>query len=163
MSLIFLVGPSRMVRHTRKRGGAYGVSERYFGVNSSLGSSHIPSSLSTASYIRPPLVQQGGRHRRSRRRRGGGYLSTERYFGVDSPLAAAGVAPSTQATDSYIRPPLLAQKGGKRKSTRVRGGFYPSIMGSFVANAESVMPMLASVSAYKFYRSSKKHTRKSKR
>ena len=162
-SLIFLVGPSRMVRHTRKRGGAYGVSERYFGVNSSLGSSHIPSSLSTASYIRPPLVQQGGRHRRSRRQGGGGYLSTERYFGVDPSLAAAGVAPSTQANNSYIRPPLLAQKGGKRKSRRVRGGFYPSIMGSFVANAESVMPMLAGASAYKLYRSSKKQSRRSRR
>lgn len=147
-----------MVRRTRKRGGGYGVSERYFGVNSSLGTSHIPSSLSTASYIRPPMVQQGGR---SRRQKGGGYLSTERYFGVEPPLAAAGVAPSTQATHSYIRPPLM-MRGGKRKSRRVRGGFYPSIMGPFIANAESIMPMLAGVSAYKMYKSSKK-TRRTKR
>jgi hypothetical protein len=144
-------------RYTRKRGGGYGVSERYFGVNSSLGSSYIPSSLSTASTIRPPLVQQGGK-----RQKGGGYLSTERYFGVDSPLMAGGVPPSSQATNSMIRPPLLAQKGGKR-SRKVRGGFYPSIMGPFVANAESVMPMLAGVSAYKLYRSSKKQSRRSRR
>lgn len=147
----------------RKRGGGYGVSERYFGVNSSLGSSNIPSSLSTASYIRPPLGMQGGRRRSRRKQRGGGYLSTERYFGVEPSLSAAGVAPSTQATNSYIRPPLMAQKGGKRKSRKVRGGFYPGVMGSFVANAESVMPMLAGVSAYKIYRSSKKQTRKSRR
>ena len=101
---------------------------------------------------------QGGR-RRSRRRRGGGYLSTERYFGVEPSLSAAGVAPSTQATNSTIRPPLLMQ-GGKRK---VRGGFYPGVMGSFVANAESVMPMLAGVSAYKLYRSSKKSKKRSRR
>jgi hypothetical protein len=151
-----------MVRRTRKRGGGYGVSERYFGVNSSLGSSYIPSSLSTASMIRPPLGMQGGR-RRSHRKRGGGYLSTERYFGVEPSLAAAGVPPSTQATNSYIRPPLIQQGGRRHKSRKVRGGFYPGVMGSFVANAESVMPMLAGVSAYKLYRSSKKQTRKSRR
>ena len=155
-TLIFLVNPSRM----RKRGGGYGVSERYFGVNSSLGSSEVPSSLSTASYIRPPLVQQGGTRRR--RQRGAGYLSTERYFGVDPHLGAAGVAPSSQANTSYIRPPLIAQKGGKR-SRRVHGGFYPSIMGPFVQNAAGIMPMLAGVSAYKLYRSSKKRTRRSRR
>jgi len=157
-SLIFLVGPSRMVRLTRKRGGGYGVSERYFGVNSSLGSSPVPSSQSTASTIRPPLVQQGGR---SRRRRGGGYLSTERYFGVEPSLGPAGGAPSTQANHSYIRPPLH-QTGGKR-SKKVRGGFYPTIMGPFVANAESFMPMLAGVSAYKMYRSSKQTKRNKRR
>lgn len=149
----------------RKRGGGYGVSERYFGVNSSLGSSNIPSSLSTASYIRPPLGMQGGRRSRRResrrRQRGGGYLSTERYFGVEPSLAAAGAAPSTQANNSYIRPPLLAQRGGKL-SRKVRGGFYPSIMGPFVANAEGFMPMLAGVTAYKMYKSSK-NTRKTKR
>jgi len=146
-----------MVRRTRKRGGGYGVSERYFGINTSLGMSEVPSSLSTAAAIRPPLIQQGGK-----RQRGGGYLSTERYFGVDSPLMAGGVAPSSQATHSTIRPPLLAQKGGRR-SKRVKGGFYPSIMGPFVANAHSVMPMLAGVSAYKLYRNSTNRTRKSKR
>ena len=157
-SLIFLVNPSRMVRLTRKRGGGYGVSERYFGVNTSLGMSEIPSSLGTGSTIRPPLVQQGGK----RRQRGGGYLSTERYFGVEPSLGPAGVPPSTQATNSTIRPPLLMQ-GGKRKSRKVRGGFYPTIMGPFVANAESFMPMLAGVTAYKMYRSSKKTKRNKRR
>jgi len=113
--------------------------------------------------IRPPLIQQGGQRRsRRQRQRGGGYLSTERYFGVEPSLAAAGVAPSTQATSTFIRPPLLMQ-GGKRTSRRVQGGFYPGVMGSFVANAESFMPMLASVSAYKMYRSSKKTKRNKRR
>lgn len=159
MALIFLVSPSRM----RKRGGGYGVSERYFGVNSSLGMSEVPSSLSTASTIRPPLIQQGGRHRSRRKQRGGGYLSTERYFGVDSPLMAGGVPLSSQANHSYIRPPLLAQRGGKRRSRKLKGGFYPSIMGPFVDNAARIMPLIAGVTAYKLYRSSNKNTRKSKR
>jgi len=130
-------------------------------MNTSLGMSEVPSSLSTSSAIRPPLGMQGGRRNSRRRQRGGGYLSTERYFGVDPPLAAGGVPPSSQATSSFIRPPLVQQGG--RRSKKVRGGFYPGVMGSFVANAESVMPMLAGVSAYKLYRSSKKRSRKSRR
>ena len=143
-----------MVRKTRKRGGGYGVSERYFGVHTSLGTSEVPSSMSTASYIRPPLVEtlKGGR-----RQRGGGdsgYTGNERYFGVDTQVSAGPPPPSSAATNQFIRPPMIQ-----------RGGFYPSVMGSFANTASTVLPLAIGSAAYKTYKSYKgsRKARKSKK
>ena len=141
---------NRRTRRARKRGGGYGTSERYFGVNSSLGSSSVPSSASTASYIRPPLLAQGG----SRKHRGGGYGTSERYFGVNSSLGSSSV-PSSASTASYIRPPMMMQ-GGKRK---MKGGFTPQIMGGFSNLAGRYIAPLAGLSAYKFFRTTRKRSK----
>lgn len=150
-----------MVRKTRKRGGGYGVSERYFGVHTSLGTSEVPSSMSTASYIRPPLMEtlRGGRRRR--RYRGGGdsgYTGNERYFGVNTQVSAGPPPPSSAATSNFIRPPLIQQ-----------GGFYPSVMGPFARTAAAVLPLAVAATAYKTYKSYKgsrkarKSTKRSRR
>jgi len=143
-----------MVRKTRKRGGGYGVSERYFGVHTSLGTSEVPSSMSTASYIRPPMMEtlKGGR-----RQRGGGdsgYTGNERYFGVDTQVSAGPPPLSSAATNQFIRPPMMQQ-----------GGFYPSVMGSFVNTASRVLPLTVAAAAYKTYKSYKgsRKARKSKK
>jgi hypothetical protein len=135
-------------RHTRKRGGGYGVSERYFGVHTSLGSSEVPSSMSTASYIRPPLVQQGGKRQR------GGATGNERYFGVDTPVRSGPPALSSAATPEYIRPPMVQQ-----------GGFSPAVMGPFANMAGKVLPFAVAATAYKTYQTYKNSnkSRKSKK
>ena len=142
---------NRRTRRVRKRGGGYGTSERYFGVDSSLGSSSIPSSASTASYIRQPLSMQGG----TRKHRGGGYLTSERYFGVNSSLGSSSI-PSSASTTSYIRPPMTAQAGGRR----MKGGFTPQIMGGFSNLAGRYIAPLAGLSAYKFFRNTRKRSKK---
>lgn len=55
-------------------------------------------------------------------------------------------APSTAPTSTEVRPVLLATtnfplQGGKRKQTRraKKGGFVPSIMGPFAANAQAAI------------------------
>ena len=140
-------------RNTRKRGGGYGVSERYFGVHTSLGSSEIPSSMSTASYIRPPLVQQGGK----RKQRGGGdygYTGSSQYFGIQPTYHSGPPALSSAATPEYIRPPMVQQ-----------GGFSPAVMGPFANMAGKVLPFAVAATAYKTYQSYKnsKKSRKSKK
>lgn len=97
--------------------------------------------------------------RTRRARRGGGYVSSQQYFDPDVyPPSSILPAPSTNATPEDIRPILYAtippsklMEGGRRKSrmkTR-RGGFSPSIMGSFLANAEKAIVPLALYMAYK--------------
>jgi len=139
-------------RNTRKRGGGYGVSERYFGVHTSLGSSEVPSSMSTASYIRPPLLLQGGK-----RQRGGGdygYTGSSQYFGIQPTYHSGPPAPSVAATPEYIRPPL-----------NQRGGFGAAIMGPFANTASAVLPFAVAATGYKTYQSYKnsKKSRKSKK
>ena len=137
-----------MVRKTRKRGGGYGVSERYFGVHSSLGSSEVPSSISTASYIRPPLIMQGGKRQR------GGATGSSQYYGIQPDYSVGRPAPSVAATPDYIRPPLNQQ-----------GGFGAALMGPFANTAARVLPIAVAATAYKTYQSYKnsKKSRKSKK
>jgi hypothetical protein len=94
-----------------------------------------------------------------RARRGGGYVTSQQYFDPDVyPPSSILPAPSTNATPEDIRPILYAtippsklMEGGRsrRKSRRSRGGFSPSIMGSFLANAERAIVPLALYMAYK--------------
>ena len=132
------------------------TSERYFGVNSSLGTSEVPSSMSTASYIRPPMTMQGGK--RNKRQQGGGdggYTGTERYFGINTQHQAGPSPPSSMATTQYIRPPLVQQ-----------GGFSPAIMGTFADTAARILPFAVAATAYKTYKSyinSRKHSKRTRR
>ncbi len=64
-------------------------------------------------------------------------------------------APSTAPTATMVRPvlpatfqsPLLTQTGGKR-TRRFRGGFSPSVMGGFIANAQAAIVPLALYALY---------------
>ena len=71
-------------------------------------------------------------------------MTSERYFGVNSSLGSSSV-PSSASTSSYIRPPMTMQ-----------GGFTPQIMGGFSNLAGRYIAPLAGLSAYKFFRNTRK-------
>jgi hypothetical protein len=98
-------------------------------------------------------------HRQARRRSGGGYLTAQQFFNPSHPQPTASVlAPvvSTAPTAQEIRPILYStfQAGAGRKTRRragsrkTRGGFAPSVMGSFVANAQAAIVPLALYAVY---------------
>ena len=81
---------------------------------------------------------------------GGDYQTSQQWFDPDVlPPATILPAVSTAPTSSEIRPVLLStfQSAGGRK-TRRRGGFSPSVMGGFVANAQSAIVPLALYAVY---------------
>jgi len=86
--------------------------------------------------------------RKNNNRRGGGYLTDQQYFDPDVYPPASLLPPISSApADGYIRPvmlataPTLGMAGGARtrRGRRVHGGFSPSVMGSFVANAQAAI------------------------
>jgi hypothetical protein len=95
---------------------------------------------------------------RTRRSHRGGYLTSQQFFDPDvlqrHTDAASQSAVSTAPTDLAIHPVLNStfKVGGRgRRSTRsrrVRGGFSPTIMGSFLKNAQDAIVPLALYSAY---------------
>ena len=110
-------------------------------------------------------------HRKAKR--GGGYVSSQQYFDPDVyPPSSILPAPSTAANPENIRPILYAtvppsalMKGGRsrksrRFSRRAHGGFVPSVMGGFLANAEKAIVPLALYMVYHTF-VPKKGTRRS--
>lgn len=100
--------------------------------------------------------RKSNRKNRSTRRnmrknhRGGEYQMSQQWFDPDVlPPATVLPAPSTAPTSYETRPVLLStfQAAGGRK-TRRRGGFSPSVMGGFVANAQSAIVPLALYAVY---------------
>jgi hypothetical protein len=84
-------------------------------------------------------------HSRTRKaKRGGGVLTSQQFFNPQVlPPSTIFPAPSSAPTYSEIRPVLAStfQTGGKTR--RLRGGFAPSVMGGFVANAQAAIVPLA--------------------
>jgi hypothetical protein len=75
-------------------------------------------------------------------------------------------------SESLLARPSLNHTGGKRKSRKCsrkhkhtrkckKGGFYPTVMGSFVGNASRLVPA-AAVQGYRMVRNYK-HTRKNRK
>jgi hypothetical protein len=119
-----------------------------------------PSSAPTQTMIRPVMestFQTGGSRRRARRT-GGGYQMSAQWFTPSEYPPSAGimaVPPSSAPTPNAVRPALLStfptagnQMGGTRRNRRMQGGFSPSIMGGFVANAQAVAVPLVLYLAY---------------
>ena len=87
------------------------------------------------------------RAHRTRRYRGGGVQTSQQFFNPDvlPPMASAfAPVPSSAPTSTEIRPVLLStfaapQSGGATRRRRQRGGFSPSIMGGFAANAQAAI------------------------
>lgn len=86
--------------------------------------------------------------RKNKSRRGGGYLTDEQYFDPDVLPPSSLMPPLTSLpTSTDIRPVMLATAptsalmagGARRRTRRSRGGFSPSIMGSFIANAQAAI------------------------
>ncbi len=99
------------------------------------------------------------RRSRSSRSRGGGYLTSQQFFDPDVLQRHTDAdAVSTAPTDLAIRPVLNStfKVGGyRRRSARsrrngcgLRGGFSPTVMGSFLKNAQDAIVPLALYSAY---------------
>lgn len=94
------------------------------------------------------------KHRSTRRRQNaGGYQTSQQFFNPDVlPPSTIFPAPSTAPTAYEIRPVLpatfKASGGARRASRRTRGGFSPSIMGPFVANAQAAIVPLALYGLY---------------
>jgi hypothetical protein len=88
--------------------------------------------------------------RRIRKVRGAGYQTSQQFFNPDVLQSVGNNAVSTQPTDSVIRPVLNStfKVGGKRR--KQRAGFSPSVMGSFLQNAQTAIVPLALYSAYHF-------------
>lgn len=117
--------------------------------------------------------RRASRRRVARRQNAGGYQTSQQFFNPDVlPPSTVFPAPSTAPTAYEIRPVLpatfKASGGGARGRTgrRTRGGFSPSIMGPFVANAQAAIVPLALYGLYhKFVpkRSSGGRTRKASR
>ena len=93
-----------------------------------------------------------------RNHRGGGYGTSQQMFNPDVlPPTTMFAAPSTAPTADAIRPVLLAT-GGSRK---LRGGFSPSVMGGFLANAKAAIVPLALYALYHTVVPKKRSSRKS--
>ncbi len=103
--------------------------------------------------------------RPTRRTRGAGYQTSQQYFNPDILSPVGPDAASIQPTDTVIRPVLNStfkvggrfsgrrgrksrgRRSNSRKTRRV-GGFSPSVMGSFLQNAQTAIVPLALYSAY---------------
>ena len=104
------------------------------------------------------------RSTRNRRQRGGGVQTSQQWFDPAAyppsagGLLGGGAALSTAPTADAVRPVLLStfpggngQMGGgktRRGKRSMSGGFSPSIMGGFVANAQAVAVPLVLYLAY---------------
>jgi hypothetical protein len=95
-------------------------------------------------------------HRMRSRSTGGGYQTAQQFFTPSNPQPSASLlAPvvTTAPTATEIRPVLYStfQAGAGRKTRsgrRTRGGFSPSVMGSFIANAQAAIVPLALYAVY---------------
>jgi len=86
--------------------------------------------------------------RKNKARRGGGYLTDQQYFNPDVLPPSSLMPPLTSLpTSTDIRPVMLSTApmsalmagGARRRTRRSRGGFSPSVMGSFIANAQAAI------------------------
>jgi hypothetical protein len=90
------------------------------------------------------------RRTRRHRTRGAGYQTSQQFFNPDVLQPVGDNMISSQPTGGSIRPVMNSTfKVGGRRRGRV-GGFSPSIMGSFVQNAQQAIVPLALYSAYHF-------------
>jgi hypothetical protein len=88
------------------------------------------------------------RSRKNKAHRGGGYLTDQQYFNPDVLPPSSMMPPLTSLpTSTDIRPVMLATApmsalmagGARRRTRRARGGFSPSVMGSFISNAQAAI------------------------
>ena len=86
--------------------------------------------------------------RKNKARRGGGFLTSQQYFDPDVLPPSSLMPPLTSLpTSTDIRPVMLATAptsalmagGARRRTRRSRGGFSPSVMGSFIPNAQAAI------------------------
>lgn len=115
-----------------------------------------------------PLLKGG---RRTLRKRGGGYGMPGQWYtpdakdpvGITSPLTTAASPDATRPVlVSTFVSPLLSGAGRREKTRKQRGGFSPSVMGSFAANAQAAIVPLVLYGVYKLVAPEKQTKTKSK-
>jgi hypothetical protein len=142
------MGQVRKQRRTRNIGGGYQASQQMF--DPAVLPPHTAeatgmSAGATDAAIRPIL--------RSTFQTGAGYGTSQQMFdpAVLPPHTAEATGMSAGATDAAIRPILVSdfhQTGAGRTRRMYRGGFSPSIMGPFLANAQRAIVPMAFYTAY---------------
>jgi len=97
---------------------------------------------------------------RRTRKQGGNRPLPLQYFGSAAPVSASAGVDRLDVNASMVRPAI----GGKRskRSTKKRGGFYPSVMGNFVPAASKYITPLALFAGYKLLKKSQ-NTKKQRR
>jgi hypothetical protein len=111
-------------------------------------------------------VRRSKRH--SKKRGGAATAFPLNYF---DPAYAPSAAPSGYdllgAADRGIRLALQVPKGGKRRTYKKKGGFYPSVMGNFTASASKYIVPMSLYALYKMMRVNKtsgsRRTRRTRR
>lgn len=84
---------------------------------------------------------------KTKTRRGGSRALPLQYFGEAAPVSASEGVDRLVASGNTVRPSI----GGKRRRTyrKKKGGFYPSVMGNFVAGASKYVVPLALYAGFK--------------
>ena len=109
--------------------------------------------------------------RRSTHRRGGAATSLPgNYFGIEKAAGPPSVGAGKDllgAGSNIIRPAIGISGGKRRKTIRKRGGFLPSVMGSFTTAVSKYIVPIALFAGYKLmsrkHSSFKKHKKTHKR
>jgi len=98
---------------------------------------------------------------RRTRKRGGNRPLPLQYFGAAAPVSAGAGGDRLATSGNMVRSAI----GGKRskRSTKKRGGFYPSVMGNFVAASSKYITPLALFAAYKLMKHPSKKRRSSRK
>lgn len=97
---------------------------------------------------------------RRTRKQGGNRPLPLQYFGAAAPVSASAGGDRLDVTGHMVRPTIGGQRSIRSmRSTKRRGGFYPTVMGNFVPAASKYITPLALFAAYKLMNKSK-HTKK---
>ena len=105
-----------------------------------------------------------GSKRKHKKRGGGATALPSCYFDrTATPPAASSGYDLLGAADRGIRLALQVPKGGKRRTYKKKGGFYPSVMGNFTASASKYIVPMSLYALYKMMRVSKTGRRTRKR
>ena len=106
------------------------------------------------------------------RKQGGNRPLPLQYFGAATPLAAGEGGDRMEVSGNMVRPAIGGKRKSKRskrnirkskRSTKKRGGFYPSVMGNFVPAASKYITPLALFAAYKLMKHPSKKRRSSRK
>ena len=103
------------------------------------------------------------------KKRGGNQALPLQYFGAAAQVSAGEGGDRMGISGNMVRPAIggtrsTRTRSMKKRSTKTRGGFYPSVMGNFVAGASKYIVPLALFAGYKLMqktqRTRKQRTRK---
>lgn len=121
---------------------------------------HLRKSLKRRSH-----KKRSTRQRSNRSRRGGAATSfPAAYFGVEKAAGPPSVGAGKDilgAGANIVRPAIDISGGKRRKTMRKRGGFVPSIMGSFTTAVSKYIVPIALFAGYKLM--TRKHKKSHKR